>query len=118
MLILIKLLMQFIIAITIIFPLYFLINHFKSKTNKRQIKAPELIPFIGNIHVIASLQILQKMLTLCKKYSLPIRIKCFTYETIIIDSPDDIRKIEFAYKSDLYQATPYNNGLVSMKGEL
>lgn len=117
MLFIIKFIVQFIIAIIIIFPLYYLIKSFKLKSNKRPINAPEIIPFLGNIHLITSKQIYNKVSSMCLKYSTPIRIKCLTYETVFIDSPDDIRKIETASKSILYEVVPYNNGLFSMKGE-
>lgn len=117
MLFLIKLLVQFIISIIITLMLYSLIISFRLKSNKRPINAPQLIPFIGNIHLVASSHIFYKGLYILQKYSSPIRIKCLTYETIIIDTPDDIRKIELANKSDLYEAMPFNNGLVSIKGE-
>lgn len=117
MLFLFKFLLQFIIANFIIFPLYFLIISFKLKPNKRPINAPELIPFLGNIHLIISTQIYHKVWSVFLKYSSPLRIKCLTYESVFIDSPEDIRKILAANKSDIYEVVPYNNGLFSIKGK-
>lgn len=81
------------------------------------IQAPELWPIIGNMHILFSFDFYHNLWTQIQKYSSPLRIKLFTYQAVLVDSPDDIRKLIGTKKSNIYQAVPYNNGLLSIKGK-
>lgn len=114
------LIVQFIFFLTLTIILKYLYDEVVKQPikEKNYIRAPELLPFIGNIHLLYGPQLLSKFLQTLRKYASPVRIKFFSQNYILVDDPKDIEKLydKIWIKSDLYDILPYNDGLITIAG--
>lgn len=90
-------------------------SHIKMSKN-RIIWAPQNIPIIGNFHTIMSFHFYQNLRKVFLKFKGPLRFKFLTYQTFMIDSPEDIQKLILTERPDLYDSIAYHDGLFSIEG--